>query len=305
MSDLDMTRITDNLMKVYNYAFIEDMPYGFFKPNDAMYVGVRLVDKRYHCPKCGREFTIKFRNDNDGITYFSKSRIAAQREIYDSLELDFPTQWELLEKPFTYHTIGVCSECAEKTILSSEEAGQQIYNLCHRLHMQDELLSAKAVKLMTDAVKKWVDGITESSFLLQFDLSTHDNLRDLVCAVILQDATGVEAALQEYRDTIQPIIYQARKLLINQPPTWKAMVAHSSSLPMSLSDDEYHEYTVAFPADDTRGQDFYSEQSVIKERVEMFLEQHRCASLEEVLMDAGFHEEWIDMVVDKGTSLQK
>ena len=74
---------------------------------------------------------------------------------------------------------------------------------------------------------------------------------------------------------------------------------------MSLSDEEYHEYTVAFPADDTVGQDFYITQSVEKERVNMFLEQRRCASLEELLMDTGFHEEWIDMVVDKGTSLKK
>lgn len=305
MPDIDMTKITDNLLKVYNYAFIDDMPYGFFKPNDAMYVGVKLVDKMYHCPECGGEFTVKFRNDNDGITYFSKSRVASQREVYDELDLDFPAQWELMEKPFTYHTIGVCSKCAKKHILNSQEAGQHIYNLCHQLHMQDELLAAKAKKLMTASVKKWLDGIEDSSYLLQFDLSTHESLRDLVCAVILQDTQAIEDALQEYRDTIQPLIYEAKKLLEKQTPAWKAQVAHSSSLPMSMSDEEYHEYTVAFPVDDTVGQDFYITQSVEKERVSMFLEQRRCASLEELLMDTGFHEEWIDMVVDKGTSLKK
>lgn len=305
MPDFDMTRITDNLMKVYNYAFIDDMPYGFFKPNDAMYVGVRLVDKKYHCPECKGEFTVRFRNDNDGITYFSKSRIEAQRAVYEELGLDFPAKWELMEKPFTYHTIGVCHKCAEKLIKDSEEPGQRIYNLCHQLHLLDELLAAKAKKGMRDALQRWLDGIEDSAYLLKFDLSTHDSLRDLICAVILQDTKEIEAALQEYRDNTQPIIYEAKKLLEKQTPAWKAQVAHSSSLPMSLSDAEYHEYTVAFPAEDTVGQDFYFSQSVEKERVSMFLEQHRCASLEELLMDAGFHEEWIDMVVDKGTSLTK
>ncbi len=305
MPDIDMTRITDNLMKVYNYAFIDDMPYGFFKPNDAMYVGVRLVDKMYHCPECKGTFTVKFRNDNDGITYFSKSRIAAQKKNYEELSLDFPADWELLEKPFTYHTIGICQHCAEKNIRNSEEAGQRIYNLCHELHMQDELLAAKGKKLMTAAVQKWLDGITDSAYLLQFDLSTHESLRDLICAVIMQDTKDLADALQEYRDTTQPIIYEAKQLLEKATPAFSAKVAHSSSLPMSLSDEEYHEYTVAFPAEDTKGQDFYIEQSVDKERVSMFLTQRRCASLEEVLMDTGFHEEWIDMVVDKGMSLKK
>lgn len=305
MPDIEMTKITDRLLSVYNYAFIESMPYGFFKPNDAMYVGVRLVDKRYHCPKCNNSFVVKYRNDNDGITYFSKSRIGSQKKVYDKLGMDFPMDWELMEEPFTYQLQAVCSKCAAKYIATSDEEGQRIYNLCQKLHMEDELIAAKAKQFMTAALKKWLDGITESSYLLQFDLSTHDNLRDLVCAVILQDTKAIEDALQEYRDNTHPILFEARQLLKKATPAWKAMVARSSSLPDSMSDDEYHEYTVAFPADDTVGQDFYTARSIEKERVEMFLEQRRCASLEDVLLDVGFHEEWIDMVVDKGTALTK
>ena len=130
------------------------------------------VDKMYHCPKCKGEFTVKYRNDNDGITYFSKSRIAAQKKVYEDLGLDFPANWELMEQPFTYHIVGVCSECAKKDIMESQEDGQHIYNLCHELHMQDELMAAKAKKYMTNSLQKWLDGITESSYLMQFDLST-------------------------------------------------------------------------------------------------------------------------------------
>ncbi|MCR5175611.1 MAG: hypothetical protein K6C05_02035 [Anaerovibrio sp.] len=305
MPDIDMTRITDNLLRVYNYAFIEDMPYGFFKPNDAMYVGVRLVDKMYHCPKCGERFTVRFKNDNDGITYFSKSRIEAQKGIYDELGIDFPANSELAEKEFTYHTIAMCSKCAEKHLMSSEDAGQKIYNLCHRLHMCDELMAAKGKKLMTDALSNWLEGIKESGDLLKFDLSTHEQLRNLICAVILQDTDEIEKALGEYRNQIEPLVSEALSLLEKQTPAWEVWAAHSSSLPESMSDKEYHEYTVAFPADDTVGEDFYIRQKVEQEKVRMFLEQHRLSSVEEVLMDTGFHEEWVDMVVDKGTSLVK
>ena len=64
-----MTKITDNLLKVYDYAFLEGATYGFYKPNDAMYVGVRMTEKQYNCPGCGKSFRVKIRNDNDGILY--------------------------------------------------------------------------------------------------------------------------------------------------------------------------------------------------------------------------------------------
>ena len=42
------------------------------------------------------------------------------------------------------------------------------------------------------------------------------------------------------------------------------------------------------------GKDIY--RSIEKSRVQMFLEQPRIESLEELLMEVGFHGEWIDLV---------
>lgn len=308
MQELEMTNITDNLLHVYNYAFTEVMPYGFFKPDDPYhdYIGVRLVRKAYHCPACKQEFIVNYRNDNDGITYFSKSRIEAQKKVYAELGLTFPDEAKFLDEEFTYQAIGYCQACADKEINKSDHPNQRIITLCHELHMQDELVAAKAKQYMTDAVKRWVDNLTESSQLLELDLSTHhDDLKDLVCAIILEDTKALEGALQEYRDTIQPIIYELKQLNVCQPIDWEAYVPRTSTIYESMTDEEYHEYTVAFAAEDTVGQDFYMHRKVERERVDMFIKQHRIRSLEEMLMDAGFHEEWVDMIVDKGISLKK
>lgn len=305
---LEMTNITDNLLNVYNYAFTEVMPYGFFKPDDPYhdYIGVRLVKKAYHCPCCKKEFIVNFRNDNDGITYFSKSRIEAQKKVYEELGMTFPDESRLKEDESTYQAIGYCQECASKELNTSDHPNQRIITLCHDLHMQDELIAAKAKQQMTDAVKRWCDNLTESSQLLEWDLSTHhDDLKDLVCAIILEDTKELEKSLQEYRDTIQPMIYELKQLNAGQPMDWKCYVPRTSTIYESMTDEEYHEYTCAFPADDTEGQDFYIYRNVERERIDMFIKQRRIRSLEEMLVDTGFHEEWVDMVVDKGISLKK
>lgn len=308
MRELDMTKITDNLLNVYNYAFVEAMPYGFFKPDDPYhdYVGVRLKNKAYHCPACKGEFIVNFRNDNDGITYFSQSRIDDQKRVYAELGMEFPDEARLKDEDFTYQAVGYCQACAEKELASSDKPGQKIIKLCHDLHMLDELVAAKAKQRMTDAVQRWVDSIEDSSQLLKLDISTHhDDLKDLVCAIILEDIKELEDALQEYRDAVQPLVYELKQLNASQPIDWQAYVPRTSTIYESMTDEEYHEYTVAFPADDTEGQDFYIYKTVERERVEMFISQRRIRSLEEMLMDTGFHEEWVDMIVDKGTSLKK
>ena len=126
-----------------------------------------------------------------------------------------------------------------------------------------------------------------------------------MCAIILEDTKELEDALQEYRDAVQPLVYELKQLNASQPIDWQAYVPRTSTIYESMTDEEYHEYTVAFPADDTEGQDFYIYKTVERERVEMFISQRRIRSLEEMLMDTGFHEEWVDMIVDKGTSLKK
>ena len=300
-----ITKITDNLLKVYDYAFLEGATYGFYKPNEAMYVGVRMTEKQYHCPGCGRSFSVRIRNDNDGILYFSKSRIAEQKRIYDELELDFPADWELMEKPYTYHLTGYCADCGARELAGDVRWPQRINNLCHELYLQDMLVSDKARQYMTDAVQRWLDGISEAQELTRFDLASPEVLQELIWIMVLSDTEACEKALQEYLDAVQPLISELKELLEEATPAWKAYVARSSSLPESMSDGEYHEYTLAFPADDTEGQDFYFKRSVEKSRVEMFVSQRRISSIQELLADAGFQERWMDMVMDKANELLK
>lgn len=305
MAENITTKITDNLLKVYSYAFIEETTYGFYKPNEAMYVGVRMTQKQYNCPECQKNFKVEIRNDNDGILYFSKSRIADQKKLYDELGMDFPADWELMEKPYTYQLIGYCAACAAQKFAESDHVGQRITNLCHELYLQDMLVSDKAKQYMTDAVQAWLNGIAEAEELTRFDLTQPEIIQELIWIMVLSDTAKCEQALQEYRDAVQPILYELHNLLEKATPAWKAYAPRSSSLPESMSDGEYHEYTLAFPADNTVGQDFYFKKNIEKARVEMFVNQPRLASIQDLLADAGFQEKWIDMVMDKANELTR
>lgn len=298
-------KFTDNLLKVYNYAFTEETTYGFYKPNEAMYVGVRMTEKQYNCPGCHKVFTVKIRNDNDGILYFSKGRIAQQKKVYDELDMDFPADWELMEKPYAYQLIGYCPDCAAEKLAASQDNGQRINNLCHELYLQDMLVYDKARQFTTDAVEKWLAGIQEPEELTRFDLTRPEIVQELIWIMVLSDTEACEKALQEYRDAVQPILYELNQLLEKSTPAWKAYAPRSSSLPESMSDGEYHEYTLAFPADDTVGHDFYFPRMVEKSRVEMFVKQPRMESIQDLLSDAGFQEQWIDMVMDKANELTR
>ena len=44
---------------------------------------------------------------------------------------------------------------------------------------------------------------------------------------------------------------------------------------------------------------------VEKSRVEMFVKQPRMESIQDLLSDAGFQEQWIDMVMDKANELTR
>lgn len=67
----------------------------------------------------------------------------------------------------------------------------------------------------------------------------------------------------------------------------------------SMHDKIYHEYTVAFPREDTRPEEYYICRPLEQSRVRMFLEQPRIETLDELLMEAGFHGEWIDLVTER------
>ena len=298
------SRITDNLLNVFNYCFVETVPYAFFKPNPERDIPVRLVDKEYHCEGCGKVSTVKYKERP--LTYYSKGKLAQERRIYDKLGKEFPVMGEILDgKPFTNAAIGLCRACAEKDILKAQAPEQRAVNLSQQLHRADELLVVKAQAAMEKSLLDWLEKVEKPEDFLQYDLTDFNALRDFICAVMLEDTSSVEKVLADYREQIGTIEKELRELLADLPEEWKAYAARSTAVFESMNDKMYHEYTVVFPAQGQMPEDYYIYRSIEKKRVLMFLEQPRVEELGELLMEVGFHGEWIDMVTNRLESFQK
>ena len=289
------SRITDNLLNIFNYSFVETVPYEFFKPRPERDIAVKLVDKEYHCAGCGKVTHVDYQERP--LTYFSKGKLKEQRAIYEKLGKRFPTMEEIAEgRPFTNEAIGCCRDCAEKEILHDDAAGQRVCNLALQLHGEDELVVAKARAAMEEALKKWLTGIENADEFLQYGLGDFNAVRDLICAVMLQDTSAEEALLAAYGDTVAAIKGEVTALLASLPDKWQAYAARSTGVYESMNDKMYHEYTVIFPKPGMIPEDYYIYRSIEKSRVRMFLDQPRIESLEELLTEVGFHGEWIDLV---------
>lgn len=108
-------KFKDQLASVYEYCFVETVPYAFFKPNPTRDIAVNLRAKEYRCPVCGKVTRVAYRYHGD--TYFSKGKLAEQRRTYDALGLDFPTMGEIASGvPFVNEAIGTCAPCAESSL---------------------------------------------------------------------------------------------------------------------------------------------------------------------------------------------
>lgn len=289
------SRITDNLLNVFNYCFVETVPYAFFKPNPQRDIPVNLVDKEYHCEAC--QTVTKVAYQPRPLTYYSKGKLAGERQVYDKLGKPFPFMGEIESgKPFTNEAIGLCRACAARTVFTSTEPGQVAVNLAKRLHDADELVVAKARAAMEKSLSNWLAAVKQPEDFLQYNLSDFNAIRDFICAVMLEDTTAVQQALDAYRTETGEIETQIRSLLHDLPEEWKAYAARSTAVFESMHDKMYHEYTVAFPAEGQIPTDYYIYRLIEKKRVLMFLEQPRIESLDELLMEVGFHGEWIDLV---------
>ena len=99
-----------------------------------------------------------------------------------------------------------------------------------------------------------------------------------------QDA---EQALAAYRGLVAEVQEQEKELLAKLPDTFRAFAARPTRAPESMSDKLYHEYTIAFPADDAPNELYYIERELEKSRVEMFLAQPRIETIEELRAEAG------------------
>lgn len=296
------SRITDNLLNVYNYCFVETVPYAFFKPNPERDIPVKLVDKEYHCKACGKVTKVKY--NPRPLTYFSKGKLAQQRRVYDALGKEFPFMGQIQAgTPFTNEAVGLCRACAAEKVLTAKTPAQQVVNLSEQLHRADELVVAKARAAMEKALTDWLDKVEKPEAFLQYDLTDFAALRDFICAVMLEDTSAEKAILQAYREEIGAIETKLQQMLAELPEQWKAYAARSTAVFESMNDKMYHEYTVVFPAPGQLPEDYYIYRTIEKKRVVMFLEQPRVETLDELFMEVGFHGEWIDLVTKRLESL--
>lgn len=289
-----MAKITDNLLNVYNYSFVETVPYAFFKPNPERDIPVNLVDKEYHCEKCGKVTKVKYQKRQ--IVYYSKGKLALERKLYDKLGKDFPFMGEIEAGiPFTNEAIGLCKDCAAELVLNDDAPEQKIVNLAQELHAADELVVVKAQAAMEKALKKWLEHTSADEFL-QFNLGDFNAVRDLICAVMLDDTAEVAAILAEYDEINKAKTTAIKTILEAVPDIWKAYTARPMAVFESMHDKMYHEYSVMFIEPSKDLEDYYIYRPIEKKRVQMFIEQPRIETIEELLTEVGFHGEWIDLV---------
>ena len=286
-------KIKEQLDSVYEYCFVETVPYAFFKPNPARDIAVNLRAKEYCCPACGKVTRVPYRYHGD--TYFSKGKLAAERRTYDKLGLEFPTMGCLAAgEPFVNEAVGYCAACAKERLGASEDPAQRVVNLAQQLHRADALVVTAARLAMEEALRRWL-AAADAETLRQFDVSTLEKTRDLICAIMLDDTAGAEQALADYRAVVRHVQETCAQLLSLLPEVFTASVARSTHAPESMSDKVYHEYTVAFAAADAPREEFYFPRRVEKQRLSMFLEQPRVASLADLFSEVGFHGEWLDL----------
>ena len=143
MAEPTQATITANLAQAFHYSFVETVPYAFFKPNPERDIAVNLRAKEYRCQGCGKITRVTYRNE--GVTYYSKGKLAEERRIYDTLGLTFPYMGEInAGKEFTNEAYGYCRACAQVKILDSMEPAQRAYNLAELLHTADALVLSHA-----------------------------------------------------------------------------------------------------------------------------------------------------------------
>ena len=285
-------KIKEQLDSVYEYCFVETVPYAFFKPNPARDIAVNLRAKEYRCPACGKVTRVPYRYHGD--TYFSKGKLAAERRTYDKLGLEFPMMGRIAAgEPFVNEAVGYCAACAKERLGASEDPAQRVVNLAQQLHRADALVVTAARLAMEEALRRWL-AAADAETLRQFDVSTLEKTRDLICAIMLDDTAGAEQALADYRAVVRHVQETCAQLLSLLPEVFTASVARSTHAPESMSDKVYHEYTVAFAAADAPREEFYFPRRVEKQRLSMFLEQPRVASLADLFSEVGFHGEWLD-----------
>lgn len=102
-----------------------------------------------------------------------------------------------------------------------------------------------------------------------------ENLHRVDKLAFAAQRAGDTAGLAACRESAEHFLEDAQKLLDFLPEKFSAYVGRPLSLPESMADKIYHEYTVAFPAEGTSTARFYLCREIEKSRAAMFLSEGR------------------------------
>ena len=117
-----------------------------------------------------------------------------------------------------------------------------------------------------------------------YNLAELLHTEDLIVLAHAKD--NAAQALTAYRGLVAEIQEQEKELLAKLPDTFRAYAVRPTRAPESMSDKLYHEYTIAFPADDAPNELYYIERDLEKSRLQMFLAQPRIETLGELQSEA-------------------
>lgn len=291
---------TENLKTVFAYAFIETVAYHFAVPKEPEYLHLSIPRKIYHCNNCEKEIEIKFRNNGD--VYASKPVRLQQVEIRRDLGL--PCGSLKVDEVVDEHQIGYCQECFAK--LQQEDRfidTQKIYDNANSLLTLDCQLPIDAKKAMDEAIRTWVDSFQSLEDMKEYQVETYLDLRRLIVSKLLE-APNVKELLAKYQENVRAYKEKlAAQLAEVEHKKFLAHIAWPLNLYESMSTEWYNEYTVLFPEDQDDKREFYVNKAILKERVQMFLDQHRIDTVQELINEVGFFDEWIEMFVSKASTL--
>lgn len=291
--------IMDNLQNVFDYVFVQTSMYHFIVPKADKYVAVNIYKKICRCMECEAAFEVDF--NYNGPVHIERSRLDAQRGLYDRMGLSFPKIED--GEPLIYNQVGYCDTCFSERLKNQKDSKQTAYNLCRQINHLDKQFILNAVEVMDQVVLKWLDSIKSSEQLSEYNLTSYLSIREALSTVIAGDE-AVASYIGSYKTKFAELTQRLTGLLEEfNDNKFTAIVGKPLNVYESLADDIYNEYTILFPVESTSNFEFYSESQIQKDRIIMFLDQIRIDNGESLIQEAGFADKWIEWLVNRVASL--
>ena len=213
------------------------------------YAFYELVPYEFFRPKEGRDVEVNL----VGKELHCKDCGRVEKITYRNAGTVYYSHGKLAEEKAAYDELGLDFP-SEAELLSGKEFTNEALGYCEDCARKRAKKEEKPAQLFV---------------LLAENLHRVDQLA--LAAARANDTAGLAAC----RESAAHFLEDARKLLGFLPEKFSAYVGRPLSLPESIADKIYHEYTVAFPAEGTSTARFYLRREIEKSRAAMFLSEAR------------------------------